>query len=79
MVQPVHSRIYEIVNSELLELDLRELMLVYEMIWLIKQPKETKKSESGSNLPFLRVQEALKGITRNLSDNINNIERADRL
>jgi hypothetical protein len=80
MVHTTYPRMYEIVNSQLLELNIRELMLVYEMIRLIKQPKEPIKMETEIiNFPFLQVQEALKGITGNLSDDIINIEREDRV
>jgi len=80
MVHTTYPRIYEIVNSQLLELNMHELMLVYEMIRLIKQPHESKKEETEIfNFPFQKVQEALKGISGNLSDDIINIEREDRV
>jgi len=75
-----YPRMYELVNSQILALDIRELMVVYEMIKLIKFPKENiKKEPENYNFSFLRVQQALKGIIGNLSDDIINIEREDRV
>jgi hypothetical protein len=73
-------KMYEIVNSQILELNFRELMVVYEMINLFKQQKEKPVIETKKNdLPFLKVQEALKGITGSLSDDIINFEREERV
>ncbi len=74
------SKMYEIVNSQILELDFRELIVVYDMINLIKQQKEKTISDNKkSDLPFFKVQDALKNITGNLSEDIINFEREDRI
>ncbi|MBI4645776.1 MAG: hypothetical protein HY738_04025 [Bacteroidia bacterium] len=76
----MYLRMYELVNSQLVDLNSRELMMIYEMIQLLKYPKESvTQAKSSTELPFLRVQEALKGITNNISDDIINIEREDRV
>ena len=55
-------------------------MLVYDMIRLIKQPlKKVEQENFANDFPFLQTQEALKGISGNLSDDIINIEREDRV
>ena len=75
-----NTHIYELINAQIADLDIRELMLIYEMIQLIKQPKSAKMQKKGTNgFPFLQVQEALKGVTGNLSDDIINIEREERI
>lgn len=73
------SKMYEIVSSQILELDFRELIVVYDMINLIKQQKEKTISDIKTDLPFLKVQDALKNITGNLSEDIINFEREDRI
>ena len=77
---PDNSQIFELVTAQLQELEPSELMLVYEMIHLIKRPKETARNEKSTrDFPFFQVQEALKGISGNLSDDIIDIDRGDRL
>jgi hypothetical protein len=49
------------------------------MINLIKQQKEKTISDIKTDLPFLKVQDALKNIIGNLSEDIINFEREDRI
>ena len=73
-------RIFELVTTQLQDLNQGELMLVYDMIRLIKQPRKKVEQENFATVfPFRKTQEALKGITGNLSDDIINIEREDRV
>jgi len=59
------TRLQELVYSQLANLSTREIMLVYEMIQLIRQPKDIK-NEPKRSFPFLNVQQALKNIQGNL-------------
>ena len=80
MFNPGNSQIFELVTAQLQGLKPSELLLVYEMIHFIKRPKEvTKNDKSTRNFPFVHVQEALKGISGNLSDDIIDIDRGERL
>ena len=71
------NSIYELVNSQLLELDEKELILVHEMINHIKRPGEKKEPIKFDTKIFIEVQQALQGIPGNFSDDIINIEREE--
>jgi len=71
------TRLQELVYSQLIDLNTREIMLVYEMIQLIRQPKVIK-NEPKRSFPFFNVQQALKNIQGNLSYDII-AEREERL
>jgi len=75
-----YPHIFELVSAQLQELKPSELMLVYEMILLIKQPNEKAQNDkTTSKFSFVQAQEALEGISGNLSDDIINIDREERL
>jgi len=71
------TRLQELVYSQLINLNTREIMLIYEMIQLFRKPKEIK-IETERGFPFLKVQQALKNVQGNLSNDIIS-ERDERL
>ena len=76
----VHNlKIQKFVNSEITKLNSQELFLIYEMIRLMKKPKIQQNIKKNVEFSFIEAQNALKGITGNLSDDIINIEREERI
>ena len=65
------TRLHELVYSELIDLNTQEMILIHEMIRLIRQPKDVKNHTIKTNdFSFSTVQEALKNVPANLSDDI---------
>lgn len=73
------SHIYTLINAEIKKLNRNQLFLVYNMLRILQQPIETKGSVFSSGVCFTKSQQALAGISGNLSDDIINTDRNERI
>ncbi len=82
-----YINILESIKEQLESLQIKDLKLIYEIVCLLK-PNDVYSSEDTQKHPikraeiaelFIQAQNALSNIERDLSDDIINIEREDRL